>query len=893
MDIQSNNTALVDSGFASFYKKLPEKSSTTIRFFNRIEFYTVHGDDALFVAKEVFKSISSVKTFGIGNNKYESLAINKNQFETLIKELLLVRHYRIEVYSPKGGAKSNDWFLDLKGSPGNLTAFEHILSENECVTGAAVMAIKVSDEAKVKTVGVAVIDLGLESMTVCQFPDNENHTDLEGFIVQQGPKEILIPDLQEYANIFKIASRCCGMVTKVKSTFFTTENLAQDLNHLLEWSEGQAENASALPEMKLVTATKSLAALIKYLELSGKDSHFKLQINEPQNFVHMDIASAKALGLVPQNMSSAQDTLLNFLNKCRTSQGRKLLTHWVKQPLKDVRTIRERHDIVAALVDDSELRMSLSEEHLRWFPDGQLLSRKLKRKRATLQDCYKIYRAIERINPLLEALENANYCAGIKDMFISPLKEVAEDMAKYQEMITSTLDLEQISKGYYLIRAEFSEDLTELKNSLNYLEEEIQKELDVAAKELHLDAGKVLKLETAPQYGYHFRVTNKKEEHKIRNNHKFKILDSTNAGLRFQSKSLIEYNEDYLEKKKNYDDCQKSVVDEIMDIAAGYANPILNLNDIIAKLDVLNSFALIAANAVTPYVRPQIHPSEVGILKLKEARHPILEAQDSVSVIPNDALLDKKGTTFYIITGPNMGGKSTYIRTIGINVLLAQIGSFVPCSEAEISLKDAILARIGSSDRQSIGVSTFMNEMVEITAILGRATENSLVMIDELGRGTSTYEGCGIAWAIASHLASNVKAFTLFATHFHELVSLADEIPSVTNVHVTALTGEYELTMLYKVCPGSSDRSFGLEVAKVAGFSERVIDNAREKLTALDQKAGMCLNGEPLSPEEIAKGKELVNEFFKNISNKSVAEVTCIKHDLLKCGNRYIQAILT
>lgn len=144
----------------------------------------------------------------------------------------------------------------------------------------------------------------------------------------------------------------------------------------------------------------------------------------------------------------------------------------------------------------------------------------------------------------------------------------------------------------------------------------------------------------------------------------------------------------------------------------------MNLNNIIANLDVLTSFSVIAANAVTPYVRPQIRPLEDGILRLKEARHPLLEAQDSISVIPNDILLEKNGKTFYIITGPNMGGKSTYIRTVGINVLLAQIGSFVPCLEAEISLKDSILARIGSSDRQSIGVSTFMNEMVEISAIL-------------------------------------------------------------------------------------------------------------------------------------------------------------------------------
>ncbi|GFS37911.1 DNA mismatch repair protein Msh2 [Nephila pilipes] len=256
------------------------------------------------------------------------------------------------------------------------------------------------------------------------------------------------------------------------------------------------------------------------------------------------------------------------------------------------------------------------------------------------------------------------------------------------------------------------------------------------------------------------------------------------------------------------------------------------------------------------YVRPKLREKGESHIVLKQCRHPCIE--NSVpNYIPNDVKIMKDGHRFYFVTGPNMGGKSTYIRSVALSVLLAQIGSFVPCNEAEISVVDAFFTRIGASDNPSKAMSTFMYEMLEMKSMITGSTSASLLIIDEMGRGTSTFDGFGLSWAISRRIAEKIKAPCLFATHFHDLTTLSDTIPSIGNLHVNALCSKNKATFLYRVRPGICYESFGIHVAKLAAFPDSTIKLAEKKLKELDES---CISLDRISREfaDLPHGNEFI-----------------------------------
>ncbi|TFY67631.1 hypothetical protein EVG20_g3870 [Dentipellis fragilis] len=893
----------IDPGFCAFFRALPQKSpeTGTVRLFERSngEFYTAHGEDAVYVAQHVFHTNSVLKLIGAGTKALQSVTL---------------RPLRVEIWVPEGGQgkKATKFKLDKEASPGNLHAVEDLLfSDTDVLTAPMVMAIKIASTPTVpgapskdknKTVGIAFADASTRELGVSDFVDNDLFSNTETLVIQLGIKEACVStgtasgttdrdfDLKKLKDVL---DRCGVVITERKPSEFMPKNIEDDLKRLLVESEAvsaaNAEASALIPQLALPTAPGALAALLTYLSLLSDSSNhgaWTIRTHDLGQYMRLDASALRALNLVEVGTGSVNKnaTLTGLLGKCKTAQGTRMLGSWLKQPLVNKHEILKRQDLVETFVEDSNARKNLQDDYMKYMPDMHRISKRFQKSVASLEDVVRVYQAVLKLSGLIETLKHvdtktARSKALIHEMYLDKFEQYATNLEKYAEMVESTLDLAELDRHNYVIKPDYDARLKALAEKLNEARDGLDQEHKDVGRDLGLELDKKLHLENSATYGYCMRLT-KNDARAIQNKRKYIELGTVKSGVFFTTTTLKELALEYHDATESYKRTQSGLVKEVVSIASTYTPVLELLNGVLAHLDVILSFAQVAVNAPEVYVKPTIIEKGTGDLILKEARHPCLEVQDDMSFIPNDVEMVKNESEFQIITGPNMGGKSTYIRQVGVIALMAQTGSFVPCAEAQIPIFDSILCRVGAGDSQLKGISTFMAEMLETATILKSATKDSLIIIDELGRGTSTYDGFGLAWAISEHIASQTRAFCMFATHFHELTALDQELPHVKNLHVVAhvsdakeASRERDITLLYKVEPGVCDQSFGIHVAELANFPESVVKLAKRKADELeDFNTESAPSQEPeIAAEVTEEGIKLVEEFLRTWSAQGAA----------------------
>ena len=613
---------------------------------------------------------------------------------------------------------------------------------------------------------------------------------------------------------------------------------------------------------------------------STSGGEYELVQGDISSHLTMDRTAMECINLLPPRHkgisnvvvggSHENNSIFGVLNRCKTKMGVRMLEVWLRQPCVDFDTIMYRQNAVKKMVEEDGLgRDRLRDEglgglrgadldglcvKLAEFVDaansqGGLTGGTIK----ALECLYKLHMFADRQLPvLMESLTdlanggNSGDGDALKAIY-EGLNRVMDELAKSVQLVEAVLDFDTAPREF-LVKATFSDDLKEIRDELDTIEQErddIHEHMNKLWEELSGQQGQV-RLEEMDSNGN----TNCAWQFRIPDTNASKVLQKELAddvtvhrllknGVYFSNKDLLQLGTKKHDLLVEYERSQKEIVANAMNIAVTYIPVLERASELVAEIDVLASLAHVAAFSPHGYCRPEITDTEkdgCGIT-LKDARHPCVELQDNVDFIPNDFSLVHGESSFLLVTGPNCGGKSTYIKSLGAIITMAQIGSYVPCTSAKINIVHHLLARVGAGDLQDRGISTFMAEMLEASSILRTATNRSLIIIDELGRGTSTFDGYGLARAISEYIVQNIGCATVFATHFHELTAMEETEKGVRNCHVTAkkATDESnELSFLYEVRSGPCLESFGIQVAEMANVPKSVVRDAKRKAAELE-----------------------------------------------------------
>jgi len=679
--------------------------------------------------------------------------------------------------------------------------------------------------------GVAYVDITTGEFAVIELSSRDIHTALRGEVVRLNPAEILYPEAIDLGDGIQ------GHLTPWPEWRFEAGRCQEEL---LAHFDVASLDGYGMRDMS--SGVRAAGAIVQYLTetqpaaltlLTGLNTY---QLSE---FMTLDSATRRNLELTETlRGGTVKGSLLGVLDHTVTPMGKRLISQWVSKPLLDVALIGQRQMGVGAFFEAGLLRAEIREA-LRPLGDLERLTNRVVGGTALPRDTVSIREALSRLQDIKAVLpEDEESLEPVMNDFSLCTEELALLESALEDEPPATL------QHIGVIRAEYSAELDGVLESSRHAREWIANLESLERNRLGI---KSLKVGYNKVFGYYIEITRSNVELAPEEYIRKQTLVNSE---RYITPELKEYETLVLNAEERIREIEGRLFREVCTRLASSARRLLGSARVLAQLDVLSALAEAAVQG--GYVCPEVVAEDV--LEIRGGRHPVVEGTlIAKGFVPNDVLYDE-GERIRIITGPNMSGKSTLIRQVALIVLMAQIGSYVPADSAVIGLVDRIFTRIGAQDEIHAGQSTFMVEMVETANILHHATPRSLLILDEIGRGTSTYDGVSIAWAVVEYIHNHpeLRAKTLFATHYHELTQLAELLPGVRNYNVAVSEADGQVVFLYKVVPGGADRSYGIHVGQLAGLPSPVVQRAGEILKQLEASSGNAVSIDPHAPQQLA-----------------------------------------
>jgi len=822
------------------YHAIKRENPDSILLFRMGDFYETFGDDAVIVAKDL--DITLTARDKNSDNPIPLAGVPYHALDGYLGKLIKKGH-RVAICEQLEDPKSSKGIV-RRGvtrivSPGTVVEGTMLSNSNNFLA-----SINETDEG----LGLAIMDISTGEFATAQFGDRES---LESEMMRYSPSEVIVPEGNKHIENWMMALGVNTTPQKADSWMYPVAKKT------LEKRFGSVEELKTYP--MAVAAAGSILSYATETQFSELPHLRPPSLMIKAKTMTLDAVTLRNLEIVRTIGDSSKDTLFAVVNKTSTAGGSRRLKDWFLRPLHDLKRINERHDSVQELFDNTLSRREIR-DILKGFQDVERLLSRLGHGSISPRDLDSLRFSLNTVKELKQFLTEEPLKSKLMKKLVKSIdvhKQVADKLAEaiVEEPPLVLRDGGIFKKGY-------SNELDDLRSKASSGREWV---IALEAEEKKKTGIPKLKIGYNRVFGYYLEIPKAFAKKVPESYHRKQTVA---AGDRYITPELKEKETSILRADERSQALEAELFKELREWVMEFLGSLQATTMAISRIDAISSLAEVSQS--NNYVRPEM--SNDGAFSISDGRHPVIEVLREGKYIPNSLQLDNKQRQLMILTGPNMGGKSTYMRQTALICIMAQAGCFVPASSARLGMVDRVFTRVGAHDDLVHGHSTFMVEMLELANILRNATTDSLVLLDEIGRGTSTFDGLALAWAVSEQLHAEKGVKTLFATHYHQLTDVAKILDRSVNCHMQAKEDGHELTLLHRVAEGPTDASFGIHVAKMAGVPEEVLARARKVLENLEQGTTI----------EVSKTGPVQSVFSPNFSARSEIKENPVINEIKK-----------